>query len=64
MSIALNVPSIKCEGCAEAITNEIKNHDPSAQVRVDVENKTVKVETTAQENSVKEMITAAGHTVA
>jgi len=64
MLIALNVPSIKCEGCAEAITNEIKNNDPNAQVSVDVENQTVQVETTAEQRSVKEMISAAGHRVA
>lgn len=62
--IALKVPSIKCEGCADAITNEIKSHDPNAKVQVDVENKTVQVETTAQQASVEQMITAAGHNVA
>ena len=61
--IQLNVPSIKCDDCAEAISNEIKSHDPSAQINVDVENKIVKVETTAPESAVKEMINAAGHTV-
>lgn len=61
--ITLNVPTIKCEGCAETITKEIHNHDPNAQVNVDVEGKIVKVETTASETSVKDMITAAGHTV-
>jgi len=61
MAIVLNVPSIKCEGCAEAITNEIKNNDPNAQVSVDVENKTVQVETTAEERSIKDMISTAGH---
>ncbi len=62
--ITLNVPSIKCDGCAEVITNEIKANDPQAKIEVDVETKTVKVETTAQEDSVKEMIISAGHTVA
>jgi len=62
--ITLTVPSIKCDGCAETITNEIKTHDPNATVEVDVDTKTVKVETTAQQTSVKEMITAAGHSVA
>lgn len=61
--IQLNVPTIKCEGCAEAITNEIKSQDPNAQVEVDVDSKIVKVETTAAETSVKEMINSAGHTV-
>lgn len=62
--IALNVPTIKCEGCAEAITNEIKTHDPNAQVNVDVENKIVNVETSATEAAVKDIITAAGHSAA
>ncbi|AFZ43544.1 heavy metal transport/detoxification protein [Halothece sp. PCC 7418] len=61
--IQLNVPSIKCDGCAEAITNEIKSHDPNAKIDVDVENKIVKVETTVQETAVREMINSAGHTV-
>jgi copper chaperone len=61
--IQLNVPTIKCEGCAEAITNEIKSQDPNAQVEVDVDSKIVKVETTAAETAVKEMINSAGHTV-
>lgn len=62
--ISLNVPTIKCEGCAEAITTEIKSHDPKATVNVDVETKTVKVETSATEATVQEMINRAGHTVA
>ena len=49
--IELNVPSIKCEGCAEAITNEIKTQDPNAKIEVDVDQKIVKVETAAQESA-------------
>jgi len=64
MDIKLKVPSIVCEGCAEAITREIQNHDPKAKVAVDVEGKTVQVETEASENTIKEKIIAVGHTIA
>lgn len=64
MSMTLNVPSIKCEGCADTITKEIKVHDAEAKVNVDVEKKTVEVDSGMSEASVKQAITAAGHEVA
>lgn len=59
----LNVPSIVCEGCAETITREIKTHEPRAKVDVDIEGKTVTVDTEASEESVKQMIQSVNHTV-
>ncbi len=64
MSTTLSVPSIKCEGCADTITKEIKVHDDSASVKVDVSNKTVEVDSDMSEESIKQAITAAGHEVA
>ncbi|MEM8502145.1 MAG: heavy-metal-associated domain-containing protein [Cyanobacteria bacterium P01_D01_bin.1] len=64
MSMTLSVPSIKCEGCADTITKEIKVHDDSATVNVDVSGKTVEVDSSMSEESVKQAITAAGHEVA
>lgn len=64
MSITLNVPSIKCDGCAETITKEIKVHDEKATVNVDVAEKTVEVDSGMSEESVKQAITATGHEVA
>jgi copper chaperone len=64
MTMTLNVPSIKCEGCADTITKEIKVHDPNANVSVDVANKTVEVDTEMSESSVKQAITITGHEVA
>ena len=63
MAIKLKVPSIVCDDCVESITREIKTEEPNADVKVDVENKTVTVETKASEESVRQMITAVGHTV-
>ena len=58
-----NVPSIVCDGCAKAITDEILTHESDAKVDVDVKAKTVQVDTAASEESIKQMITALGHTV-
>lgn len=65
MSMTLSVPSIKCEGCGETITKEIKVHDADAKVNVDVANKTIEVDSESlSESSVKQAITAVGHEVA
>lgn len=64
MTMTLKVPSIKCEGCVDTITKEIKVHDENAKVSGDVENKTVEVDSTMSEESVKQAITVAGHEVA
>jgi copper chaperone len=63
MTIQLKVPSIACEDCAKTITQAIKTHESDAEVKVDVENKIVSVETEASEESVRQMIQAVGHTV-
>ena len=63
MAMQLKVPSIVCEGCADTITSEIKTHEPNAKVDVDIEKKLVTVETGASEESIRQAITAVGHTV-
>ena len=64
MSTTFKVPSIKCEGCGDTITKEIKVHDESATVTVDVDKKTVEVESGMSDESVRQAITATGHEVA
>ncbi len=65
MSMTLKVPSIKCEGCGDTITKEIKVHDSDASVKVDIANKTVEVDSDSlSESSVRQAITATGHEVA
>lgn len=59
-----NVPSIKCEGCGDTITKEIKVADPDAKVNVDIAKKTVSVESSASESSIRQSIVAVGHEVA
>ena len=62
-TIKFKVPSIVCDGCAKTITEEILVHESGAKVEVDLTAKTVSVETEASEESIKQMITAVGHTV-
>jgi copper chaperone len=57
------VPNIACDGCAKTITDEILTHESTAKVNVDVQAKTVSVETEASEESIKQMITAVGYPV-
>lgn len=64
MIFELKVPSIACEVCAKTITQEIQSHQPEAKVSVDVEAKTVQVETTASKEAIEKLIVAAGHEVA
>ena len=64
MTIQIKVPSIACEGCADAITTALKSDRPDAMVTVDVDRKIVTVNTAASEAAVKQAIAAAGHTVA
>ena len=61
--VKFHVPSIACDGCAKTITEEILTHESEAKVDVDVKAKTVTVETEASEESIRQMITAVGHTV-
>lgn len=64
MAIKLNVPSIVCSGCADTITKAIKTVESEANVNVDVAAKTVTVEAQASEESIKQAISATGHTIA
>ncbi|NEQ23513.1 MAG: heavy-metal-associated domain-containing protein [Microcoleus sp. SIO2G3] len=58
-----NVPNIACDSCAKTITEEILTHESDAKVDVDVQAKTVSVETEASEESIKQMIVAVGYSV-
>ena len=63
MAIQLKVTSIACSACADTITKAIKNYESEADVQVNIGQKIVTVETEASEDSIKEVITSAGHKV-
>ena len=63
MTINLKVTSMVCDGCVSAVESAILTHEPEAKVDIDLDTKKVTVETEASESSIKQVITAAGHTV-
>ena len=63
MTINLKVPSMVCDACVTAVTKAIATQEPEAKIEIDLDNKQVTVETAASEESIKQAIIAAGHTV-
>jgi copper chaperone len=63
MALKLNVPDISCDSCAQNISESVHVVEPDAKVDVDVSAKTVTVESTASEESIKQAIVAAGYTI-
>jgi copper chaperone len=64
MSLKLNVPSLNSPEAAKALKETILTSEPDARVDVDTENKTVTLEGKASEETFRQLITAAGHTIA
>lgn len=63
MALKLSVPTIDSPESANALRETILTSEPDARVEVDVETRTVTVESKASEETFKELITAAGHTI-
>ncbi|WP_017715319.1 heavy-metal-associated domain-containing protein [Kamptonema formosum] len=63
MALELKVPSMVCQGCVDTVTKAIKTVDSDAGVNVDLDQKTVSVESQVSEESIKQAIVATGHTV-
>ncbi|BAY97426.1 heavy metal transport/detoxification protein [Tolypothrix tenuis PCC 7101] len=63
MALKLKVPNIACEDCAAKISKSIHVMEPDAKVDVDVKDKTVTVESAASEESIKQIIVAAGYQI-
>lgn len=63
MSIELKVSSMVCDGCVDTVKEAILTHEPNADVKIDLASKQVSIDTEASEASIKQVITAAGHTV-
>ncbi len=63
MALTLKVPDIACQGCAKNITESIHATESDAKVSVDVQAKTVTVESTSNPESIKKAIVDAGYTI-
>lgn len=63
MTIEFQVEGMSCQHCVAAVTNAIREHDASAQVRVDLAAGRVAVESTQTVEAMKLAIDEAGYTV-
>lgn len=63
MTMKFKVPSMVCDGCVNTVKEAIKTHEPNAKVDINLDTKQVTVDTEASEASIKQVITAVGHTV-
>ena len=63
MTMKFKVPSIVCAGCIDTIKEAIMTGEPEAKVEIDLDSKQVMVDTEASEESIRQIITAVGHTV-
>lgn len=64
MALKLNVPTLDSPEAAKSLKETIMTSEPNARVEVDVEAKTVTVESQASEETFKQLIVAAGHKIA
>ena len=58
-----HVPDIHCESCVRTLTGAVRDLDDRATVQADLQTKQVRVETTASDEAVAEVIRDAGFAV-
>ncbi|MFL6646119.1 MAG: heavy-metal-associated domain-containing protein [Paraburkholderia fungorum] len=63
MTIEFQVEGMSCQHCVAAVTNAIREHDDTAQVRVDLATGRVAIESTQPAGTLKSAIDEAGYTV-
>ncbi|QLE57392.1 heavy-metal-associated domain-containing protein [Nostoc sp. TCL26-01] len=63
MALKLKIPNIVSDDCADKIIESVHVMEPDALVNVNVEDKTVIVESQASEESIKQVIMAAGYSI-
>jgi copper chaperone len=64
MALKLHVPSINSPDSASQLKETLLTSEPDADIEVSVETQTVTVNSEASEETFKQLITAAGHTLA
>ncbi|WP_345813568.1 cation transporter [Paraburkholderia sp. PREW-6R] len=63
MTIELQVEGMSCQHCVTAVTNAIREHDESAQVRVDLDSGRVAIESAQPVETLQAAIVEAGYMV-
>ena len=56
------IDDMSCGHCVQAITAAVKGVDPTAEVAVDLQTKSLEVATTAADSAVRDAIREAGYT--
>jgi copper chaperone len=64
MALKLTVPTLNSSEAAVDPKETILTSEPQAHVEIDPESQTVTIESQASEETFKQLITAAGHTIA
>lgn len=59
--LTLKVPGMTCGHCVQTVEKAVKSIDPAAKVEVDLARKTVRVETTEQDQEISEAVRSAGY---
>lgn len=62
--IELNLPDMSCGHCASTVTQTCKLVDPAARVEVDINTKTVKIESSEDRQDFAEALAEAGYPAA
>jgi copper chaperone len=63
MALQLKVPTLNSSDAARDLKETILTSEPDAKIDVNLDQKTVTIETKASEETVKQIISAAGHQV-
>lgn len=63
MALKLTVPTLDSPEAAKNLEETILTSEPEAKVEIDPTAKTVTIESAASEETFKQLITAAGHTI-
>ena len=59
--VTLNVPDMTCGHCAKAVAEAVKSVDSNAAVNVDLETKTVQIDSQSADAAVIQALDAAGY---
>lgn len=63
MALQLKVPTLNSSDAARDLKETILTSEPNAKVDVNLDQKTVTIETGASEETVKQIVIAAGHEI-
>lgn len=57
----LKIEGMTCGGCAKSVTKAIQSVDPNARIETNPAARTVKVETSASQSALKQVLEEAGY---